>query len=337
MPIFPSSVPTTLNLLEAVNNKDGILASNIDDAIDAITIDSTSGFPDSGYITIGNEAIYYTAKTSDTFTGCTRGADDTQAVTHSENDVVSAKNNAAYHNILAAEIIAIAQNISDRFNLGATSIIVPSGVAFILRATSDQIVLGTGQSVTISAPTPATANRTWTIPDISADGTFASLTGAQTFTGAKTFSAATGNPIHGTNTNDDPASGYVGEVILATGSNVSSAPTNEYGDLASISLTAGDWMVTGNCLLSTDTAVFTGTSQIGLSTASGNSVLGTTVGYSLLYITTPSGGVASVTSGSVGPVRFSLAGTTSVYFKVLTTYSSGSSKWYGTIFAIRVR
>jgi hypothetical protein len=37
--------------------------------------------------------------------------------------------------------------------------------------------------------TSATANRTWTIPEISAAGTFAALEGTQTFSGAKTFSA----------------------------------------------------------------------------------------------------------------------------------------------------
>lgn len=56
--------------------------------------------------------------------------------------------------------------------------------------TSNQIVLGATRTVTINAPTPASASRTWTIPDISADGTFAALEGTQTFSGAKTFSAA---------------------------------------------------------------------------------------------------------------------------------------------------
>lgn len=64
--------------------------------------------------------------------------------------------------------------------------------AFTSTLTSNQIILGTTRTVTITAPTPASASRTWTIPDITTDGTFASLTGAQAFTGAKTFSAVVG-------------------------------------------------------------------------------------------------------------------------------------------------
>lgn len=56
-------------------------------------------------------------------------------------------------------------------------------------ATSNQIVLGTTRTVTISAGTPASSSRTWTVPDISGNGTFAALEGTQTFSGAKTFSS----------------------------------------------------------------------------------------------------------------------------------------------------
>lgn len=55
--------------------------------------------------------------------------------------------------------------------------------------TSNQLVIGTTRTVTITAPTPATSSRTWTIPDITGNGTFAALEGTQTFSGAKTFSS----------------------------------------------------------------------------------------------------------------------------------------------------
>jgi len=56
---FPiANVSTTLNG-----------AVTADDA--TITVDSTSGFPSSGYLTIGSDKIQYTGKTSTTFTGCT--------------------------------------------------------------------------------------------------------------------------------------------------------------------------------------------------------------------------------------------------------------------------
>lgn len=63
-------------------------------------------------------------------------------------------------------------------------------VALTITPTTNQIVLGTTRTVTITAPTPASSSRTWTIPDLSTSPTFAALEGTQTFTGAKTFSAA---------------------------------------------------------------------------------------------------------------------------------------------------
>lgn len=62
--------------------------------------------------------------------------------------------------------------------------------ALTVTPTSNQLVLGTTRTVTVTAPTPASSSRTWTIPDITGDGTFAGLEGTQTFTGTKTFSAA---------------------------------------------------------------------------------------------------------------------------------------------------
>jgi hypothetical protein len=48
--------------------------------------------------------------------------------------------------------------------------------------TSNQLTLGTTRTVTITAPTPATTDRVWTIPDLSGDMTFVGLTGTQTLT-----------------------------------------------------------------------------------------------------------------------------------------------------------
>lgn len=86
--------------------------------------------------------------------------------------------------------------ISKDFSLGTNDYLTidTSGLvtisALAVTATSNQLVLGTTRTVTITAPTPATASRTWTIPDITAAGTFAALEGTQTFSGSKTFSSA---------------------------------------------------------------------------------------------------------------------------------------------------
>jgi len=55
------------------------LSQSHTDSVTTITVASTSGFDSSGTIFIANEQITYTGTTSTTFTGCTRGANDTTA------------------------------------------------------------------------------------------------------------------------------------------------------------------------------------------------------------------------------------------------------------------
>ena len=64
----------------AVNNGAGITA-----AATSMTVDSTVGFEDSGFIRVGTEVISYTGKTATTFTGLTRGAGGTTAQIHADD------------------------------------------------------------------------------------------------------------------------------------------------------------------------------------------------------------------------------------------------------------
>ena len=76
-------------------------ADQLNGAIDAddttITIDDTTGFPTSGKLIIDSEVIDYSAISSNTFTGCTRGASylvsgvttSTTAATHNDNATVN--------------------------------------------------------------------------------------------------------------------------------------------------------------------------------------------------------------------------------------------------------
>ena len=52
-------------------------ASNATVKATTITVDSTDGFEDNGFIRIGTEVIGYTGKTATSFTGLTRGAGGT--------------------------------------------------------------------------------------------------------------------------------------------------------------------------------------------------------------------------------------------------------------------
>jgi hypothetical protein len=95
--------------------------------------------------------------------------------------------NAEYHNILAEEIVAIADNLSDRLGLSATVLALPEPLSIL--ATTDQIVLGVTNTITLTAPAPA-ASRTYTIPDAGGAASFVMTAGAQTIGGVKSFTSA---------------------------------------------------------------------------------------------------------------------------------------------------
>lgn len=63
----------------------------LSDTATTITVDSTEGFHTKGRIRLEDEEITYTGKTPTTFTGCTRGAKGTEAVSHSDNTACTNK------------------------------------------------------------------------------------------------------------------------------------------------------------------------------------------------------------------------------------------------------
>lgn len=64
------------------------LSGSISETDSTITVNSTTGFKSSGTIVIGSEHISYTGLTSTSFTGCSRGIDNTKNATHSSGDNV---------------------------------------------------------------------------------------------------------------------------------------------------------------------------------------------------------------------------------------------------------
>ncbi len=59
------------------------VSSTINDSVTSVTVASTEGFEDSGFIRIGTEVIAYTGKTATSFTGLSRGVAGTTAAGHS--------------------------------------------------------------------------------------------------------------------------------------------------------------------------------------------------------------------------------------------------------------
>lgn len=147
------------------------------------------------------------------------------------------------------------------------------------------------------------------------------------------------NPLKlkGTNTNDAAAAGYVGEVItstIAVGSAVS-LTTGVQANVTSISLTAGDWDVSGVVLM--DSGATTNITRVTAGTSSTSATADVTKGY---YSHIHSGYVPGGGQFRAMPLntsRFSLSGTTTIYLVALANFTVSTCTAYGTISARRVR
>lgn len=94
---------------------------------------------------------------------------------------------AANNNVLAGSTAGVLSWIQ---SLDPTA--SPTFASITLTATSNQLVLGTTRTVTFTAPTPASASRTITFPDLSGDYSVVGTIGAQEITGTKTFTSSSG-------------------------------------------------------------------------------------------------------------------------------------------------
>lgn len=140
----------------------------------------------------------------------------------------------------------------------------------------------------------------------------------------------------GTTTNNNAAAGMVGEIITSGAVGPTSFPASSvYGDLTSISLTAGDWDVTGEMTVHMNSATMSNGGLVGISTTSGNSGTGLSQGDTRQDPATPS--ATYDTSATLAAVRMSFAATTTVYLKFLATYSAGTPQAYGRLSARRMR
>lgn len=149
-----------------------------------------------------------------------------------------------------------------------------------------------------------------------------------------------GCSFRGTTTNDSAAAGYVGqytESVVAAGTSIPNA-TTQYGDLTSISLTAGDWDVTAVVSFVANGATVTAF-DIGISTTSGNS--GTGLAYGNNEIDFAGGLTASAAFTRMALVlpsyRVSIASTTTHYLKLYAAYTVATPQYGCRLSARRVR
>jgi len=169
------------------------------------------------------------------------------------------------------------------------------------------------------------------------------ITGGMNIFGASSGSfpitaSATGSPQYGgTVTNDNAPAGSVGEFISSTVASPGSAITSGVGaNITSISLTAGDWDVGGQCVgvpagTTTQSQLFC---SVGTTSATGN----LTAGFFFLGNGVGLTGAAQNSWTMNTPVaRFSLASTTTVFLVVQNTFGTSTETAWGIIRARRVR
>jgi hypothetical protein len=151
-----------------------------------------------------------------------------------------------------------------------------------------------------------------------------------------TLSNYTGVAVHGTNTDDNAASGYIGEFISSNPTtSVTPAASGTYVNITSITLTAGDWDVEGVINLTTD-STWVGTqwgAQVSTTSAGSDSQANGAVNWHSGTIS--ASGTYFVPTGTR---RISLAATsTPIYLTAQLTYTTLGATVFGTNSYIRAR
>jgi len=140
--------------------------------------------------------------------------------------------------------------------------------------------------------------------------------------------------IRGSNTNDSAAAGYVGEIIESYASATNFPATSTYGDLTSISLTAGDWLVSIVGYANFPAAITE--VRVGISSNSGNSATGLVAGDNFAsprrtYSANDREALA------INSFHVQLSGSTTYYYKYYAQYASTAPTLAGRITAQRIR
>lgn len=146
---------------------------------------------------------------------------------------------------------------------------------------------------------------------------------------------SSGVAILGTTTNDSASSGFVGETMVSDISSATNTGTDGVrGDLTSLALTAGDWIVYGHVLFTLNGATCTAV-EAGISSTSGNSTTGTTFGTTRLNGHPPTSNYDSCIP--LNGIRTSIASPTTYYLKYMASFSAGQPQARGHFLALRVR
>ena len=158
----------------------------------------------------------------------------------------------------------------------------------------------------------------------------------ETGTGAAVFATSpsiTTPNIIGTSTNNSAAAGSVGEVITATATQALSS--GSVVNVTSITLTAGDWDLSG--MLRYSTAGATTTTDVTSAIATANNVVsgGSLVDFFAQTRVTSTTDFA--TTHTFAPTRISISGNTTYYLNCQGTFATSTASAIGRIRARRMR
>jgi len=202
---------------------------------------------------------------------------------------------------------------------------------------------GTVTSVAVSGGTtglttsggPVTTSGTITIAGTLAvaNGGTGSTTGLVTQSGIGMVASA--GQLLGTNTNNNATAGNVGEYVSSTvaGGSAVSLTTGVAANVTSISLTAGDWDISGIIMYTGSASAFT---NYNISISPTSATQGT-LGDTRINVAFTGTTAASDTGLSIPLVRVSLASTTTYYLVASAGYGAGTLSAYGRISARRRR
>lgn len=135
-----------------------------------------------------------------------------------------------------------------------------------------------------------------------------------------------------------PAAGKIGQVVsstVASGSAVA-LTTGTVADVTNISLTAGNWLVSGHVVYTVTSSTPTVTNEtVFLGTASGNNTTGRDTA---VNTGRSSSGATATSDDSVDmPTHYlQVSGTTTYYLKASSTFTGGNISAFGYIIAVRI-
>lgn len=202
--------------------------------------------------------------------------------------------------------------------LGASAIQVGNGGTGQNSFPAHSIVLGQGGSTAFAAASIGAAGTVLASSGIGADPAFRLLTSAD---------------VSGTATNNNAATGIIGEYLTAA-STATSLTTATAANATSISLAAGDWDISATVTFIPAGSTVPSVTSVGINTTSAT-LPGVNAGAYVQLATSFPAGAAQVQNSPT--VRVSLASTTTVYAVAQSTFTVSTMTCNGFIRARRVR